>query len=61
MKRLRDFLDDESGQSLAEYAIVTSVFLIGCWAVGGFMLPRFVYAWDIYQDSVDFVLSLPIP
>ena len=61
MKRWQAFWADESGQGLAEYAIVTSVFLIGCWAVGGFMLPRFVYAWDVYQDSVDFVLSLPIP
>ncbi|MBM65921.1 MAG: hypothetical protein CMH55_06785 [Myxococcales bacterium] len=61
MNRWRAFWADESGQSLAEYAVVTSVFLIGCWAVGGFMLPRFVYAWDVYQDSVDFVLSLPIP
>ena len=61
MKRWQEFWADESGQGLAEYAIVTSVFLIGCWAVGGFMLPRFVYAWDVYQDSVDFVLSLPIP
>lgn len=61
MNRWHAFWADESGQSLAEYAVVTSVFLIGCWAVGGFMLPRFVYAWDVYQDSVDFVLSLPIP
>ena len=61
MNRWKAFWRDESGQGLAEYAVVTAVFLVGCWAVGGFMLPRFVYAWDVYQDSVDFVLSLPIP
>jgi hypothetical protein len=58
---MRKFLADESGQALTEYAVIVGGFLAGCWAVGGFMLPRFVYAWDIYHDSVYFVLNLPFP
>ena len=58
---MNQFWRDESGQALSEYAITVAAFLIGCFAVGGFMLPRFIYAWDVYHDSFYTILNLPFP
>ena len=55
------FWAEESGQALSEYAVIVAAFLVGAAAVGGFLLPRFIYAWNVYHESFYTVLNLPFP
>jgi len=54
-------LRDESGQAMAEYALVLAG-LMGLLVGGGFtFLPDFINALQRYYDSYYIILNLPIP
>jgi Flp pilus assembly pilin Flp len=58
---MRRLFDDESGQAMAEYAIVVAS-VTGVLVGAGFtFLPDFINALQRYYDSYYIILNLPIP
>ena len=58
---VRGLFDDESGQAMAEYAIVVAS-ITGVLVGAGFtFLPDFINALQQYYDSYYIILNLPIP
>ena len=59
--RLRALLRDESGQAMAEYAIVVAA-ITGVMVGATFsFLPDFINALQRYYDSFYIMINLPIP
>ena len=54
-------IGSESGQAMAEYAIVTAVLMGGLIISGFNFLPEFIRAFQLYYDSFYMVLNLPVP
>jgi hypothetical protein len=52
---------DESGQAMAEYAIIISAMTWVLFAVGFNFLPDFINALQQYYDSFYIMLNLPVP
>jgi Flp pilus assembly pilin Flp len=58
---MRSLLTDESGQAMAEYAIVVAA-ITGVLVGAGFsFLPDFLRALQRYYDSFYIMINLPIP
>ncbi len=51
----------ERGQAFAEYAMVTSLLLVGFLLFGRSALVALLQAYQVYMESFYFVLSLPVP
>ena len=58
---MRERIRDDSGQAMAEYAIILAG-LMGLLVGGGFtFLPDFIEALQRYYDSFYLMINLPIP
>lgn len=53
--------DSESGQAMAEYAIVVAALMGGLMTMGFSFLPDFINAFQQYYDSFYILLNLPFP
>ncbi len=54
-------LREESGQAMAEYAIVVAALMGGLITMGFSFLPDFIDALQSYYDSFYIMLNLPFP
>lgn len=61
VNRLRALWGDDSGQAMAEYAIVVAGVLGVFVGVGFTFMPDFIQALQMYYDSFYIMLNLPIP
>lgn len=52
---------DDSGQAMAEYAIVVAGLMGGLLYMGFQVIPEFIRAFQVYHDSYYFLLSMPFP
>jgi Flp pilus assembly pilin Flp len=61
-RRVRARRDDgESGQAMAEYALIASALTLGFFIFGRSVIVAFLQAYQVYVDSFYMVLALPIP
>ena len=60
-KPIRTVWRDDSGQAMAEYAIVVAGVLGVFVGVGFTFMPDFIRALQMYYDSFYIMLNLPIP
>ena len=60
-RRAASARDGESGQAMAEYAIVMAVLMGAMAGVGFTFLPDFINALQRYYDGYYILLNLPIP
>lgn len=51
----------DSGQAMAEYAIVVAALMGGLMTMGFSFLPEFINAFQMYYDSFYILLNLPFP
>lgn len=51
----------DSGQAMAEYAIVVGALMGAVIGVGWTFVPRFLHALQLYYDNFFFWLNMPIP
>ena len=58
---MRSLITDQSGQAMAEYAIVVAVITTTLIGAGTAFLPDFIRALQRYYDSYYIMLNLPIP
>lgn len=54
-------VESESGQAMAEYAIVVAALMGGLVTMGFSFLPDFIEAFQAYYDSFYIMLNLPFP
>ncbi len=59
--RLGEMTRSESGQAMAEYAIVVAALMGGLMTMGFSFLPDFIRAFQAYYDSFYIMLNLPFP
>ncbi|MBW2731809.1 MAG: hypothetical protein JRH20_05405 [Deltaproteobacteria bacterium] len=52
-------LADDSGQAMAEYAIVVAGLMGGLLFLGFQIIPEFIRAFQRYHDSYYLILSMP--
>ena len=61
MSRFKMLLQNEDGQALTEYMLVSYFILIGLLVIWQFVGGRFIRAFQFYIDIFYTIMNLPIP